>query len=157
MPGRHETSRTASSVLKTTTWGGLIACTAALLLAGILGYSPWNHAGDLGQTSVPLAAQSIPLTGLAAPAAHADSSLNVSVGRALPLTGKSTLAETATTEVSVSTAAPRENNADRSNQPVPRHSDAPSNDSNTTSTASTTDDPVCSGRKNCPGPEGCKS
>jgi len=64
MPGKHETSHTGSSVLKTTTWGALIAFSAAILVAGLLGYRPWVHSGELGRPAAHLAEQSLP------PAAH---------------------------------------------------------------------------------------
>ncbi len=60
MPGSHETSRTASSILKTTTWGALIAFSAAILVAGLLGYNPWTHFGDRGRHSSQVAEQSLP-------------------------------------------------------------------------------------------------
>ena len=43
MPGSKETPRTTSSVLKTTTWGALIALSGAIFAAGVLGYNPWTH------------------------------------------------------------------------------------------------------------------
>ena len=140
MLGRRETSRTSSSVLKTTTWGALIAFTAAVLVAALFGYNPWNPAGDFGRTSAHLAAQSLPSAGLASPVAHPRSSLDVSVDQALPLQGKPTQAGTSMAEVSVLAAASREN-ADGLNQPAPRHIDTPGNDSNTSSAdiANTTD------------------
>jgi len=49
MPGKRETNHTGSSVLKTTTWGALIALTAATLVAGLLGHRQWTHSGDLGR------------------------------------------------------------------------------------------------------------
>ncbi len=109
MLGRRETSRTSSSVLKTTTWGALIAFTAAVLVAALFGYNPWNPAGDSGRTSADLAAQSLPSAGLASPVAHPRSSLDVSVDQALPLQGKPTQAGTSMAEVSVLAAASREN------------------------------------------------
>ena len=50
MPGKHETSPTGNSVLKTTTWGSLIAFSAVMLLAGIR-YNPWNPPSDLNGPS----------------------------------------------------------------------------------------------------------
>ena len=47
MPGKHESSRTSSGILKTTTWGALIAFSAAILVTGLIGYSPWTHFGRL--------------------------------------------------------------------------------------------------------------
>jgi len=35
MPGSYETPRTTSSVLKTTTWGALIALSGAIFVAGV--------------------------------------------------------------------------------------------------------------------------
>ena len=55
MPGKHETSRKASSVLKTTTWGAVIALSAALLMAGLVGLNPGTPSGDLGRPSAQLA------------------------------------------------------------------------------------------------------
>ena len=37
MPGKHEISRNGSSILKTTTWGALIALSAAILMVGSSG------------------------------------------------------------------------------------------------------------------------
>jgi len=36
MPGNRQPNQTGSSVLKTTTWGALIAFSAAILVAGLL-------------------------------------------------------------------------------------------------------------------------
>jgi hypothetical protein len=40
MPGKRETSPNGSSVLKTTTWGSVIAMSAAILVAGLVGLNP---------------------------------------------------------------------------------------------------------------------
>ena len=61
MPGSKETPRTTSSVLKTTTWGALIALSGAIFAAGVLGYNPWAHSRDLGRPSAQVAEQAPPL------------------------------------------------------------------------------------------------
>ena len=60
MPGKQENSRTARSVLKTTTWGAVIALSAALLVAGLVGLNPEIQSGDLGRPSAQVAEHRLP-------------------------------------------------------------------------------------------------
>jgi hypothetical protein len=73
MPGKRETNHTGSSVLKTTTWGALIALTAATLVAGLLGHRQWTHSGDLGRPTAQVTEQSLPVAHSAVPAQRASS------------------------------------------------------------------------------------
>ena len=60
MPGKRETNQTGSSVLKTTTWGALIAFSAAILVAGLLDTTRGPDSGGLGRPSAQVAEQRLP-------------------------------------------------------------------------------------------------
>jgi len=117
MPGKHETSRTGNSVLKTTTWGALITFSAAILVAGILGHSPSTHSGDLGRSTVQLTEQSLPTSAHSAAPFQEGSSSGEAIGRALHLRGKSASTGTAKSPISISaSAAASSENISRLNQ-----------------------------------------
>src|SRR5882762_3695693 len=60
MPGKHETSSIGSSLLKTTTWGALIACSAVMFAVGLLGHNHWGHSDNRHGASAQVAEESGP-------------------------------------------------------------------------------------------------
>jgi subtilisin family serine protease len=104
MPGSHETRRTAGSTLKTTTWGALISLSAAILVAGLLGYSPRTHSGDLGRPTAQLAEQSLPPATHSAVPAQGDTTLGETIRPARILPRKSSPTESGVARASLSTA-----------------------------------------------------
>src|ERR1700721_109634 len=64
MPGKNETSRNGSKILKTTTWGSVIALSAAILVAGLTGLNPLSQPGDFGHPAAQVAEKAL------APAGH---------------------------------------------------------------------------------------
>src|SRR5712692_4275015 len=111
-----ETGRSVKgSVLKTTTWGALIAFSATIMVAGLLGYSPWTPSGDLARPSAQVAEQGLPSAGHSATLAQDGSSISGAFGRAFPSLDKSAATVSATPVISASAAATPENLI-RSNQ-----------------------------------------
>src|SRR5260370_623730 len=59
-----ETGRSVKgSVLKTTTWGALIAFSATIMVAGRGGDNPWTPSGDLARPAAPVAHPGLPAAG----------------------------------------------------------------------------------------------
>src|SRR5216684_884142 len=126
-----ETGRSVKgSVLKTTTWGALIAFSAMILVAGLLGYNPWTPSGDLARSSAQVAEQGLPSAGPSATPAQDDSSMDGVIGRALPSRDKSAATVHATPVISASAAAAPENPV-RSNQADLSHSNTRNIDTGT--------------------------
>src|SRR6266851_8390248 len=126
-----ETGRSVKgSVLKTTTWGALIAFSAMILVAGLLGYNPWTPSGDLARSSAQVAEQGLPSAGPSATPAQDDSSMDGVIGRALPSRDKSAATVHATPVISASAAAAHENPV-RSNQADLSHSNTRNIDTGT--------------------------
>src|SRR6266852_6280818 len=139
MPGTHETQRTASSVLKTTTWGAVIAFSAATLVAGLLGYNPWTHSGNLGRTEVRLAEQSLPSAASSPMPAKESSTLREAIGRALPFLGKSASTATPTSPIGASVVATGENLSPLNQSEVAR-SNTPNHDMGLSSAGANSDE-----------------
>src|SRR6266849_5926448 len=139
MPGSHETSRTASSILNTTTWGALIALSAAILVAGLLGYNPWTYFGDRGRPSSQVAEQRLPSAAHAGTSALEGPSLGKAIGRALSRHDKSASSVTATSPISASAAATPENPI-RLNQADLGRSNTPNHDTGTSPAGTSPDD-----------------
>src|SRR5580693_4715949 len=134
MRGTHNSSGKGSSILKTTTWGALIALTAAILVAGLPGFNPWTHSGDVSHPSVQVAEQVQPLVAHSTTPARQDSTLSGVSGRSISVQGKSAQAEAGVAQVAVSPAASFENPI-RPVQTEPRHENAPKNDTDLPSTS----------------------
>jgi len=122
MPGSYETPRTTSSVLKTTTWGALIALSGAIFVAGVLGYNPWTHSRDLGRPYAQVGEQAPPLAAHPRTPSQDGSFKGEAPGRAVSSHAKSTPTVTATPVISA--AATREipigsNQADLGHSSVP--------------------------------------
>src|SRR3977135_190507 len=109
MPSTHETPRNTSSMLKTTTWGALIALSAAILMAGLVGYSPWTHSGDLGRPTAQLSEPPVPPAVPSTAPAPGDSPLGETVGQALPSHRKSRSSVNAGMSISASAVTTGEN------------------------------------------------
>src|SRR5712692_5871591 len=135
-----ETGRSVKgSVLKTTTWGALIAFSAMILVAGLLGYNPWTPSGDLARSSPPVAEQGLPSAGPSATPAQDGSSIRGAIGRAFPSQDKSAATVSATPVISASAAAAPENLI-RSNQADLSHSNTPNHDTGASSAGTNPDD-----------------
>jgi len=104
MPGKYETSPTGNSVLKTTTWGSLIAFSAVMLLAGIR-YNHGTPSSDLNGRSAQVEEHSQAAASHTAAPAQSDSTQTGTTLRALPRHSKSLPAQTVVSQVSASAAA----------------------------------------------------
>jgi serine protease AprX len=138
MPGKHETSRTGNSILKTTTWGSLIAFSAVMLLAGSLRYSSSTSSSDLHGPSAHVEEHSQSAASHTAAPVQIDST-QTGKTLTLPHHAKSSPAEAAVPQVSASAAATVPNPI-RSNQTDLGHSSAPINDSGASSASTSRDD-----------------
>src|SRR6266851_2212886 len=126
-----ETGRSVKgSVLKTTTWGALIAFSATIMVAGLVGYNPWPPSGDLARPSAQVAEQGLPSAGPSATPAQDSSSISRAFGQALPSQDNSAATVHATPVISASAAATPENPI-LSNQADPSHSNTPNHDTGT--------------------------
>src|SRR5580658_8116424 len=63
MPGKQESSRNGSRVLKTTTWGAVIALSAAILVTGLVGLNPLTKSGEFGRPAAQVAEKALPSSG----------------------------------------------------------------------------------------------
>ncbi len=116
MSGIHETKGTSnSSVLKTTTWGALIALSATIMVAGLVGYNPWSQAGNLSAPNASIADKGLPTATQPTLSAKGSPSFGHLQGKAPAFHGRPSPAETGVAPVHVSTAASPKNPI-RSNQ-----------------------------------------
>src|SRR6266849_3263395 len=127
------------SVLKTTTWGALIAFSATIMVAGLVGYNPWSPSGNLAGPNASIAERELPSAAQPAPSAKGSSSFGRLPVSALPFHSKSSPAETGVSQVSLSTVATPEDPI-RSNQADLGRSNTPNNDTGTSPAGTNPDD-----------------
>jgi hypothetical protein len=140
MSGIHETKGTSnSSVLKTTTWGALMAFSATIMVAGLVGYNPWSNSGNLAGPTATIADRELPASAKATPTAKDRSWFGHPSTRAVPLHGKTLPAQTGVAQASVSKTATAEKPV-RLNQNDLSHSSAPSSDISAASASASPDD-----------------
>src|SRR4029077_1638975 len=125
--------------LKTTTWGALIALSAAILVAGLVGYSSWTPSGGIGHPSAQVAEQTLPSAPHSGTSAVGSSSQGKATGRALSRHDKFASSVSAISPISHSAATTLQNPI-RSNQAALAQSSSPSNDNGPVSASASPDD-----------------